>query len=200
MKSCIVEWCNAKSESRIGYCGRHYQQMKKWGEVRWSKGDKNEIIKYDNCAEIILYDKQLNEKARAVIDLDDVEKCKSYKWVYRNDGYVSSRTGGKGIKLHRFIANTPKGMHTDHINRNRLDNRKCNLRICSQSENNLNKSAYKNNTSGRRGVKHKNGRYEAVIKYNKEKYYLGFFTNFDDAVKAREEAELKIYGHILEDM
>lgn len=197
MKKCKVEWCDNRMICN-GYCGRHDQQIRKWGEVRRSRGDKNEIIEYDDYAEIILYDINYNEKARALIDLDDIEKCKPYKWVYRNDGYVSAKINNKGVKLHRFIANTPKGKHTDHINRNRLDNRKSNLRICSQSENNLNKGNYKNNSSGRKGIKIKDGKYEAALKYKKVKYYLGFFDKFEDAVKAREEAEIKYYGHILQ--
>jgi hypothetical protein len=147
-----------------------------------------------------MYDIEYNEKARAIIDLDDIEKCKPYKWVIRNDGYVSTKADGKGIKLHRFIANTPKGQHTDHINRNKLDNRKSNLKICTQLENNKNKNTYKNNKTGRRGVCYKDGGYQASIKYNNERIYIGWFKDIAKAIEMREAAEIKYYGHILEDI
>lgn len=56
------------------------------------------------------------------------------------------------IGLHRWILNCPKGLQVDHINHNTLDNRKCNLKICTQLENANNKGFYKNNKSGIKGV------------------------------------------------
>lgn len=53
---------------------------------------------------------------------------------------------GRGtIGLHRFVMNPLPGFQVDHINRNPLDNRKCNLRLCTQQDNAKNKSRYKNN-------------------------------------------------------
>lgn len=200
MSKCIVEWCDKETKVRE-YCGRHYTQITRHGEIKRSRGDKNEYIVKGDYVEIVLYDKDYNEKCRAIIDLDDMERCKPYKWVFRNDGYVSAKINGKGIKLHRFIANIPKGLHTDHINRNRLDNRKVNLKVCTQSENNKNKSSYSNNKSGRRGVEiRENGIYYVEIKYDGNRYYLGCYTNFDEAVRVREEYELKFHGKVLEDM
>lgn len=197
MKICKVDFCEVKVK-HSGYCNRHYQQIKNWGEIRRSRGDKNEIIINDDFAEIILYDIDYKEKARAIIDVEDVERCKLYKWTIRTDGYVSAKIDGKGIKLHRFIANTPKGMHTDHINRDRLDNRRLNLRICTQSENNKNKGVYKNNSTGRRGLTFKEGYYQVDIRYDGKDHYIGYFKDFDEAVKARELAEIEFYGKILD--
>lgn len=64
-------------------------------------------------------------------------------------GKINGKYKNKTIKLHRFITNCPKGLVVDHINRNPADNRRCNLRICTQFENNKNRS---NNTSGITGV------------------------------------------------
>jgi Holliday junction resolvase len=198
MKVCKVDWCDEKARSD-GYCGRHYQQFLKWGEVKRSRGDKNEIIINEKCAEIVLYDIEYNEKARALIDLEDVEKCKPYKWVFRNDGYVSTKINGKGVKLHRFIAETPKGKHTDHINRDKLDNRKLNLRVCTQSENNKNKNTYQTNKSGKRGVLlREDGKYHVAITYNRHKKHIGLFNTFEEAVRAREISEIEYYGHVLD--
>ena len=68
----------------------------------------------------------------------------SRKWHINNNGYAVWRGLSNGkkstIRLHRLINDTPKGMFTDHINHNRLDNRQCNLRACTQSENMRNKT------------------------------------------------------------
>lgn len=202
MTKCLCEWCEEESK-HIGYCNRHYQQFKKWGECRFSRGDKNQYVLYDDYAEIILYDKELKEKARAIIDLEDVEKCKPFKWTLRNDGYVSTKKNYKAIKLHRFVMNTPENLHADHENRNRLDNRKSNLKICTQQENNKNKSMYITNTSGGRGILKaptKKIGFIAEIRVNGKLHYLGTFGTFNEALKARKEAELNFYGYTMEDL
>lgn len=71
----------------------------------------------------------------ALVDQEDYEKLSQHKWYYRNDGYVAKKDKKDTVYLHRFIMNTPKSMHTDHVNHNRLDNRKENLRICTREEN-----------------------------------------------------------------
>ncbi len=201
-KTCKCDWCDVKV-IRAEYCNRHYQQMKKWGEVRFSRGDKNEYILHDEYAEVKLYDNDLKEKARAIIDLDDVERCKEYKWTLRNDDYVASKKNYNHIKLHRFIARTPKGLHTDHINKNRLDNRKSNLKICTQQENNKNKGMYKTNKSGYRGVDIRVFKdrtvYDAGMRFEGVSYYLGRFNTLEEAIKARREGEKQFYGYILDE-
>ena len=200
MKKCKCEWCEELIQ-RAEYCKRHASQIRNWGECRFSRGDKNQYILYEDYAEIILYDKDLKEKSKAIIDLEDVEKCKPYKWTLRNDGYVSTKKNYQAIKLHRFIADTPEGMHTDHINRNRLDNRKDNLKICNQKENNKNKGLYKSNQLGYTGVSKartlKEG-FISCIRFENKTYHLGSFDTFEEAVKARQDAEVKFYGKILE--
>lgn len=94
--------------------------------------------------------------------------------------------------LHRYILNPPKSMTVDHINRNPLDNRKENLRICTQFINNQNQS---HNTSGKVGVSYckKDCKYKAYIKVNGKQINLGYYKNFDDAVKARVKGEKKYF-------
>ena len=78
MKVCTVEGCNGKVHAK-GYCDKHYRQYKRYGKIRRTNKDPNEIIVHEDYAEIILYDKNCNEKDRALIDLDDVYKVKQYK-------------------------------------------------------------------------------------------------------------------------
>lgn len=82
----------------------------------------------------------LEVKGRVVlIDDEDYEKVKGHKWHINSSGYAVWRGVRDGkkvtIRMHRLINNTPKGMVTDHINHDTLDNRKSNLRSCTQSEN-----------------------------------------------------------------
>ena len=154
---------------------------------------KNEIITYDDYAEIILYDRQSNEKCRAIIDLDDVDKVKDIRWSF--DGrYV--RSSNKKIKLHRFVIDAPKNKIIDHINHNVLDNRKNNLRICTQNDNVKNKSKQINNTSGVTGVSwyKKYEKWRVRIQVNNKDILIGYFDDKEEAIKARKEAEIKYFG------
>lgn len=91
-----------------------------------------------------------------LVDNDDFKKLKKYNWKMSNEGYVYryeyNRMQKKYINLARLIMNAPKRKVVDHINNNKLDNRKCNLRICTQLENSRNRGKNKNNTSGFKGV------------------------------------------------
>ena len=92
--------------------------------------------------------------------------------------------------------NCPKDMVVDHINHNPLDNRKSNLRICTQRENVMNSSLNSNNTSGCTGVAwvKENNRWWAYIDINNSRINLGYFIDYDEAVKVRKEAEIKYFG------
>lgn len=196
-KKCTVEGCDNKCKC-LGYCSRHYQQYKKYGHITHigrSEKDINEIVIHEDYAEIILYDKECNEIARAKIDLEDVKKCEKYKWtIKKDDGYVRNlRNVGY---LHRFIMDCPKDMVVDHINHNKLDNRKENLRVCSESENKFNHKIYKSNTSGYPGVNwHKKAnKWRVRIQVEGKEISLGLYENFEEAVRVRKEAEIKYFG------
>ena len=77
------------------------------------------------------------------IDDEDLELVSKYKWHVNDRGYAVWRGIENGVKktvrMHRLVARTPKGKITDHINHNKLDNRKANLNVCTHSENSRNK-------------------------------------------------------------
>ena len=83
--------------------------------------------------------------------------------------------------MHRFLANTPKGMDTDHINRNKLDNRRCNLRVVNRSENMFNTPKSSKNKSGYKGVHivpvsvNPKNRWVAQITKNYKNFFLGYY-------------------------
>ena len=189
MKKCKVEGCNGKHCAK-GYCNKHYYQMKRCGKVTTrNRLDPNEIIKYDDHAEIVLYDNYGIEKSRTLIDLDDVDKVKDYKWcILSASGYVSTNIKGLNMRLHRFIMDCPEDMVVDHINHDRLDNRKSNLRICTRQQNNMNRKCA--------GITyHKTtGKWIAQIAYNHNHMYLGSFDKKEDAIQARKQAEIEYFG------
>lgn len=121
----------------------------------------------------------------ALVDDEDYDYVNQWKWHFtsymgacRNVPlpHPTSRNHRQTtISLHRTIMNTPKDMVCDHINGNRLDNRKSNLRNCSQSENMKNRKINVNNTSGYKGVLWESRKkyWYATIQSNRKRVYLG---------------------------
>jgi hypothetical protein len=101
-------------------------------------------VEYDGKSYTVCTVYRNSEPIQFVFDKDDEEKVKSKFWHCTSVGYIASSSKEKSILLHRFILNKldfpGKGttISVDHINRNPLDNRKENLRIISQTEQNLN--------------------------------------------------------------
>lgn len=179
-------------------CNKHYEQYRKYGKVLDNNPrtifDPNEIIEYEDYADIILYNTIGEDVSRTLIDLEDVEKVRNYKWSMNGKGYVTSNT--PQVILHRLIMDYPEDMMIDHINHNRLDNRKSNLRICTQQQNNMNRTMNSNNTSGIAGVSwHKgNRKWGAKIQVAGKQIYLGYYQTKEQAVEARRRAELEYFG------
>ena len=167
-----------------------------------SKFDPNEIVKYDNYAEIVLYDKNNNEKARTLVDLERVDDISGVKWYQKDNGYVATNNyHGTGYAyLHTIIAgNVPKGMYVDHIDGNRLNNRIINLRVVTPEESGMNKGIRSDNESGRTGVhwSNNNQKWCVMICYHKKHINLGYFDKYEDAVRRREEAEREYFGQFM---
>lgn len=194
MKQCSVEGCNNKHYSK-GYCSKHYNQYKKYGKIlKRTKFDPNEILEHNDYAEIVLYDKNNEEFAKALIDLEDIDKVKEYKWCLNNTGYIHNRKNN--IMLHRLIMDCPDDKVVDHINHNPLDNRKENLRICTPQQNNMNRSNRYNNTSGVKGVHwdKEYNKWRCQITINKKTIHLGRFNSIEEAIEVRKQAEIKYFG------
>lgn len=130
-----------------------------------------------------------------LIDKDDYDLVKDYTWSKNPEGYIITIPFGVIIRMHMLIMNSDGTYDVDHINHLPHDNRKSNLRLCKHFQNITYSKDYANNTSGRKGVYWDKSRdlWMASITYNKKTYHLGRFENFEDAVKAREEAENNIH-------
>lgn len=126
-----------------------------------------------------------------IIDKADYDLVASKTWCIKNNGYVYSQSE----LLHRFILGNPHGV-VDHINRNPLDNRRRNLRICTQKENCANTSIRSNNKSGYVGVFYRKERkkYSACTKHNGKNIFIGYFESAEDAAKAYDKTVIKLRG------
>ena len=101
------------------------------------------------------------------------------------------------ILLHRLLMGEPKGHHVDHINGNKLDNRRVNLRVATYTQNQANRHRLnRNNSSGHRGIVWMAawGKWRAQIMANRKAYHLGLFVDLESAIQARREAELRLWG------
>lgn len=185
--------CDDNSYAR-GLCKKHYMQLMR-GKIPGSRTifDKNEIIEYDDHAEIILYNKYGIETSRILIDLCDVDIASKYKWRKDKDGYAvtSLKNNGriKNIYLHRILMNPDDGMIVDHINRNKQDCRRNNMRITTNAINSRNTGLQSNNTSGYPGVVWNKNAWNVFITVNGKKIYIGRNKDKNIAIQMRKDAE-----------
>lgn len=141
--------------------------------------------------------------ADVLIDNEDVEKCKKYNWTIvkahsTKNARLKYYVQASGYLLHRYLTDCPKGLVVDRIDGNSFNNRRYNLRICTNKDNTRKTVKQINNKSGKKGVYWdvhlKNPKWKAFIKVNRRYLHLGYFVKFEDAVKARIAAEKKYFG------
>jgi hypothetical protein len=125
----------------------------------------------------------------ALVDDCDFERVAQYRWHKAPKGfYPCSNIKGKKVYLHKFIMDCPEGFEMDHINRDRLDARRANLRVCTSSQNKLNIPPKKNNTLGLKGIK-KNGRgWAAQFQWHGKSQFLGTYSTQEAAGRAYDRA------------
>lgn len=191
-KSSDVERVHHSKKLSGVYCNAHYLQIKRNGSVlEYNIKEKNSFIPCDDYTEIVLKDKSGNEVGRAKVDNDDVEKCLRLKWRLAGRGYamgfVYSNKKQKNIKLHIHIFGKKDGLEIDHINRDKLDNRKGNLRFVSHGDNMLNATMRVDNRSGFTGVFYDTKRNKWLAHFRGR--YIGRYVMKDDAIAARKKAE-----------
>jgi hypothetical protein len=137
-------------------------------------------------------------------DLEDEDKILSLDCYWRIEevgGYVTSNRHHRRFKMHDVIMNPTDGYVVDHINGKPHDNRKNNLRICTQDKNSFNKKLYSNNKTGYKGVyfDKKSNKWMASIGVNNKSIYLGRFNTKEEAVEVRLKAEEEYFGEFRRD-
>lgn len=132
-------------------------------------------------------DLQLTNGLSSIIDGDDLNRVTKYSWRASKTTYntwrAEARINKTLVRLHRFIMNAPKGLDVHHINHNTLDNRKCNLEICSRSKNLRQRQAINNET----GVHKHHRRWVAQCSINNKTHLIGSYETKTEAIKARKE-------------
>ncbi len=132
---------------------------------------------------------QLNHGLSTIVDETDFESLSKYKWraiKFGNLWYAVRSTKACSIYMHKQILGSGKGIHTDHINGDSLDNRRENIREVNQAENQWNTGKKLNNTSGYKGVTwdKKYGKWSARITTNKVHKFIGYFNTSKKAGEA----------------
>lgn len=135
-----------------------------------------------------------------MVDDADYDFLNQWKWCLQcANGYVtrSKRIDGKchSFRMHVEILKPPKGMICDHRFGNKLDNRRENLRICTYSENNRNRSPHKGRTLPKGVCWHaRDRRFMVRIKVNRRDIHLGYFRTESEADAAYKAAAIKYHG------
>lgn len=139
----------------------------------------------------------LRNGSYAIVDDGDYAFLMQWKWRMTTLGYAvrTIPKTSKVIWMHRVVNKTPDGFETDHINENRLDNRRSNLRTATHAQNTYNRLD-KRNTSGHKGITwHKKGsKWLVQIRHKGQQHYLGLYSDFDEASKAYEKAAREYHG------
>jgi hypothetical protein len=194
MKACSVERCTGKYLSK-GYCRKHYLQIIRHGKIlERTIYDLNTYWFENNICYIQIFDRFNNPKCVVMIDVEDYEKVKDYKWGCYGNGYIGNKTFGY---LSRYIMNiTNPNIKVDHKFHNLFDNRKSFLRPCFQNQNIMNSHKKSNNTSGYKGVIWfiKRNKWMGRIQTKGKLTILGYYNTKEEAAKAYDEKAKELFG------
>ena len=139
----------------------------------------------------------------AIVDDEDYDRLSEYKWRVNKSGrvfyavrdcYLNKKR--ESISMARSLVCPDNGMEVDHINRNPLDNRRNNIRVCTRQENSRNRGIPAHNTSGYKGVRWHNqaNKWMAVLGIDGKLVYFGFYTCIVKAAKAHDAAAREHFG------
>lgn len=185
-EECIVN-TDALKKGRTKSCGclqrENLNKINRHGAIKTNE--------YKIVGEIVFVSVK-NSTEKVLCDLEEWGNLKKYYWNLNSNGYVISVINGKSVPMHKIIMPDKKFEVVDHINRNKMDNRKDNLRYTTHMVNAQNRSLSSRNTSGHTGVYKVKNRWQATIRANGKMYFLGSFLTKEEAIVAREKAE-KIY-------
>jgi hypothetical protein len=146
-----------------------------------------------------VYHIPLTQGRYAIADAEDYERISRHRWCLSRSGkrlYAQRRSRGRTIRMHQFIMKPPGGMLVDHINGNGLDNRRCNLRICSRLENSRNRRVNPNTVTGYKGLyrSRRTGRYYAQIFFEGHCHRIGSFDTAVEAARAYDRRAIECFG------
>lgn len=132
----------------------------------------------------------------ALVDAADYEWLNQYQWHLCGGGYAARCEKGKRILMHREIMKPPKGMVVDHIDANRANNCRANLRVCTPGENQRNQRKQRNSASQYKGVGYLKNckRCHAKLVFEGETVWLGHFDSEPEAARAYDRKAVELFG------
>ena len=206
----ICDVCGRTSEEiRVSYrgkfdrilCGKHYFQLNKFGKIlKRTEKDLNEIIKYDDYAEVLLYYKtkaglEPIERARTIIDLESIGKICGYKWKITKQGYVYNHKVGL---LSRFLLDMgdykEDGIEVDHIDNNPLNNKISNLRKATSQQQKQNTRKIKQTKHKHKGVIELINGFKACVIKDGKKHYSQIVYSENEAGLEYNKIALELFG------
>jgi hypothetical protein len=118
-----------------------------------------------------------------------------FRWYRTGNGYAARCRNGTVLLMHRAIMNASRGVGVDHVNRDRLDNRRCNLRFASHFQQAYNSNISRKNTSGYKGVSFRkyDRRWVAEIRCGARDYFFGMYSSPEEAAIAYDLAALALH-------
>lgn len=141
---------------------------------------------------------ELTKGYYTIVDDEDFDALSQWKWSYSEGYAVRNERGSKParIAMARQLMGSPINMQVDHINGDKLDNRRINLRICTHQQNQVNKNKRRVGTSKYKGVSWYSGRgkWMAQIAHMKKLVYIGLFENEEDAALAYNFKAAELHG------
>ena len=137
----------------------------------------------------------LSDGNYAYVDAADYEWLSRHNWRLQN-GYAARREKTKVIYMHRQIMKPPKGMTVDHANRNKLDNTRDNLRVCTQQQNAHNNGKHMGSSSRFKGVGYSKDRQKWFAKayFEGERIWLGYHVEEIEAARAYDAKAVELFG------
>jgi hypothetical protein len=132
----------------------------------------------------------------ATVDAADYEQVTKYRWCASGHGhniYATAVVDGRTVYMHRMLMRPRKGYVVDHIDGNGLNNRRCNLRVCTPAQNLANK-APRGGSSQFAGVHRYRDRWAANVTCLGKCYYVGLFDDEVEAAKARDRKAYELHG------
>ena len=133
-----------------------------------------------------------------LVDDEDYERFNRYRWRLNSKGYAirSYSVDGREIvvALHRAIMQPPDDLVVDHIDHDKLNNTRANLRIITQQQNVMNRRLFKNNSTGFKGVTFQHGKWLARIEKDGQLVHLGFHDDVKTAALIYDCAARMLFG------
>lgn len=187
------EYCEQDAKYEVDgkeVCPKHWQRIRKYGQpdvvMKPKRTELPQPVLEDGYAKLEAANKQ-----QVLIDQEDLGKTAQHFWHVSKQGYPTTRIDGALITLHTLLIGLPPaGQVTDHINQNKLDNRKANLRFVSRLENHensiVNEKLGRLPEQGGAGWDNTNKRWKAYFKPRgfPKRINVGSFTTHKEALEA----------------